>query len=90
MGMNSGSRKATFPSASVLAKQKLPRALLELKKQSGSMKPYIPMGSQNTQRVWLHGAVLASQLQTMESRGDECHRGQNSYSQPHLMDFSTK
>lgn len=90
MGMNSGSRKATFPSASVLAKQQLPRALLELKKWSGSIKPYIPMGSQNTQKVWLQGAALASQLQTMESRGDECHRGQNSYSQSHLWDFSTK
>lgn len=90
MGMNSGSWKATFTSASVLAKQQLPRALLELKKQSGSITLYILMGSQNTQRVWLQGAALASQLQTMESKGDECHRGQNSYSQPHPMDFSTK
>lgn len=90
MGTNSGSQKATFPSALVLAKPQLPRALLELKQQSGSIKPYIPMCSQNTPRVWLQGAALASQLLTMESRGDKCHRGQNSCSQPHLVDFSTK
>lgn len=90
MGMNSASWKATFPSALVLAKQQLPRALLELKKRAGSIKLYNPMSSQNTQKVWLQGAALASQLQTMESRGDDCHRGRNSYSQPHLRDFSAK